>query len=165
MMFGQTSEIVIRDLVPLNATAHLPSTITSMLIGGNLTLISRMLGTPYVFQMQNKILVLEDINEPFRKIDGILQQFKLAGYWTEKQKPAAIILGDFTIHHPLQQQEVTACLQQFVEELDTYQIPVLRCLNIGHGAHNYPLPFATKTQLTLGTKPLLIAHSGNQQVI
>jgi hypothetical protein len=41
----------------------------------------------------------------------------------------------------------------------------LRCLNIGHGAHNYPLPFATKTQLTLGTKPLLIAHSGNQQVI
>ncbi|MGB6976624.1 MAG: LD-carboxypeptidase [Gammaproteobacteria bacterium] len=160
LIFGQTSATTIQDLVPLNATAHSQGTVRSTLMGGNLTLINRMLGTPYTFQVKNKILVLEDIDEPFRKIDGILQQLKLAGYWTAKQKPAAIILGDFSIKQPLQQQEVNTSLEQFAQELDIYRIPVLRCIAIGHGAHNHPLPLATKTTLTLGKKPLLIAQSG-----
>jgi muramoyltetrapeptide carboxypeptidase len=159
LLFGRITATTIRDVIPFNQSAGSQRTIQSTLIGGNLTLISRMLGTPYAFQAKNKILVLEDINEPFRKIDGMLQQLKLAGYWTGKQKPAAVILGDFSIDEPLQR-EVDIALEQFAEQLDVDCIPVLRCLGIGHGAQNHPLPFATKTMLTLGKKPVLIAQNG-----
>lgn len=49
------------------------------LAGGNLTLLAALVGTPYMPDFTNAILVLEDVNEAVYRIDRMLQQLLLAG--------------------------------------------------------------------------------------
>ena len=49
------------------------------LIGGNLSVISGILGSPYMPNLDGAILVLEDIGEAIYRIDRMMTQLKLAG--------------------------------------------------------------------------------------
>lgn len=49
------------------------------LIGGNLSVLCSLLGTPYQPDFKGKILLLEDINEPLYKLDRMLTQLKQTG--------------------------------------------------------------------------------------
>lgn len=51
------------------------------LAGGNLSLVSSSLGTPYEIQTKGKILFLEDVDEAPYRIDGMLNHLRLAGSW------------------------------------------------------------------------------------
>lgn len=64
------------------------------LIGGNLASMVSLLGTRYDFSWDNKIVFLEDINEPVYKIDRMFTQLKLAGKLDEI---AGLILGKFSM--------------------------------------------------------------------
>ena len=48
-------------------------TAEGQLIGGNMTLISSLMGTKYEIDTENKVLFLEEIDEPTYKLDRILQ--------------------------------------------------------------------------------------------
>ena len=67
--------------------------VAAPLIGGNLASLVTLLGTPYDFSWDDKIVFLEDINEPAYKIDRMLTQLNLAG---KLEKIAGLILGDFS---------------------------------------------------------------------
>ncbi len=69
------------------------STVTAPLIGGNLASLVTLLGTRYDFSWENKIVFLEDVNEPFYKIDRMLTQLKLAG---KLDRISGLIMGDFS---------------------------------------------------------------------
>lgn len=60
-----------RTIVKGNATGEIT--------GGNLSIISSLMGTPYEIDTQNKILIIEDVGEAPYKIDRMLTQLKLAG--------------------------------------------------------------------------------------
>jgi muramoyltetrapeptide carboxypeptidase len=49
------------------------------LVGGNLAVLAALCGTPFMPDLSDGILILEDINEPVYRIDRMLQQLKLAG--------------------------------------------------------------------------------------
>jgi muramoyltetrapeptide carboxypeptidase len=49
------------------------------LIGGNLTVLAALVGTPYMPDMRGAILLLEDTNEAEYRIDRMLTQLSLAG--------------------------------------------------------------------------------------
>ena len=68
--------------------------VSAPLIGGNLTSLVTLLGTGYDFSWDNKIVFLEDINEPIYKIDRMLTQLKLAGKFNNI---VGLVLGDFSI--------------------------------------------------------------------
>ncbi len=68
--------------------------ISAPLVGGNLASLVTLLGTRYDFSWDNKIVFLEDINEPAYKIDRMLTQLKLAGKF---DNITGLILGDFSI--------------------------------------------------------------------
>ena len=67
--------------------------IRAELIGGNLSLWASLAGTPYAAAGAGKILFLEDIDEPFYRIDRMMVQLEQAGAF---DGAAAIVLGDFT---------------------------------------------------------------------
>ena len=67
--------------------------VSAPLVGGNLASLVSLLGTCYDFSWDNKIIFLEDINEPPYKIDRMLTQLKLAGKF---ENVAGLILGDFS---------------------------------------------------------------------
>jgi len=48
-------------------------------IGGNLSVLSAIVGSPYLPNLEGAILFLEDINENIYSIDRMLTQLKLAG--------------------------------------------------------------------------------------
>jgi muramoyltetrapeptide carboxypeptidase len=52
---------------------------TGRLVGGNLTMISSTMGTPYEIETTGAILFLEDIDEDIYRIDRMLTQLALAG--------------------------------------------------------------------------------------
>ena len=60
------------------------------LIGGNLSLLSPLIGTPYAPDFNGAILFLEDVNEAWYRIDRMLTHLLLAG---KLQQLAGIVLG------------------------------------------------------------------------
>lgn len=155
VMFGKQREVDQR-LQPLNTLAAEKGNLHHSLIGGNLMLIIRTLGTAYEMQdINNKILCLEEVNEPFRKIDGMLTQLR---YHFEHRKmfPKAVLLGEFTCN-AAERAAVDRALQHFA---NTIPCPVLQGLLIGHGQQNFPLPLSLVANLTLGKEARLQVVTG-----
>jgi muramoyltetrapeptide carboxypeptidase len=51
------------------------------LLGGTMSILQTLLGTPYAPSFNGAILFLEDIDEEVRRIDRMLAQLRLAGIW------------------------------------------------------------------------------------
>lgn len=60
------------------------------LLGGNLTVLAALIGTPYMPQFDGAILFLEDIDEAEYRIDRMLTQLKLAGVL---RRVAGVVFG------------------------------------------------------------------------
>ena len=63
------------------------------LLGGNLTVLSALVGTPYLPDFTGAILFLEDTNEAEYRIDRMLTQLKLAGIL---DRVAGVVFGQCT---------------------------------------------------------------------
>lgn len=64
-----------------------------VVVGGNLALITSMIGTPYEIDTKGKILFFEDIYENVTRVDRMLYQLK---YSKKLEDAAGIIVGDFS---------------------------------------------------------------------
>jgi len=69
-------------------------TSSGALVGGNLASLTTLLGTPFEFNWDDKIVLLEDIDESLYRIDRMLTQLFLAG---KLSNIAGLILGDFSL--------------------------------------------------------------------
>lgn len=73
--------------------AHKPKyDVIGEMVGGNLSLIASLIGTPYTFDFKYKILFLEDTDESLYRIDRMVEQLRLAGVFS---KLTAVVLGNF----------------------------------------------------------------------
>ena len=70
-----------------------PGTVVGSLVPVNLTLLAALCGTPYLPDLAGKILIVEDIGEPVRKLDRHLTQLRLAGI---PQKLAGLVFAQFS---------------------------------------------------------------------
>jgi muramoyltetrapeptide carboxypeptidase len=71
----------------------LDAPVSGPLLGGNLSVLSRVVGTPYCPSLEGALLVLEDVGEAPYRIDRMLAHLRLAGAFAEA---AAVVLGDFS---------------------------------------------------------------------
>ena len=123
-----------RDLQVLS-----PGTARGPLIGGNLTTLCSLVGTPYALPLAGKVLFVEDHNEAPYRLDRMLQQFRLSGSLTGIK---AIILGSFTCCGDIDQVwEIFAALGE------SLKIPVLAGLPAGHQPDNFTLPIGAKVEV------------------
>jgi muramoyltetrapeptide carboxypeptidase len=81
---GQFRAILLGDrkgkrLTARSAHVFRSGTAEGKVTGGCLTLLCRSLGTPWEVKSRNRILLIEDVNEPLYRIDGMLWQLKQAG--------------------------------------------------------------------------------------
>ncbi len=75
-----------------NLECRQPGTAQGPLVGGCLSLLVTLLGTPWVPDFQGALLVLEDVGEEPYRIDRMLTQCRLAGVF---EGLAGLILGSF----------------------------------------------------------------------
>ena len=106
------------------------------LIGGNLTCLAQLLGTPYEPHWDRAILLLEEVNEPVYRVDRVLTHLSLAGCLDQV---AGVILGEFldSDSHTVGGLEL---IWQRVLELIPEQTPVWANFPAGHGRRNILLP-------------------------
>ena len=74
--------------IPINA-----GKVTGELIGGNLCVLTSILGSEFEPEFKNKILYIEDVNEPLYKIDRMLSQLRLNGVFKEVK---GVLVGGFS---------------------------------------------------------------------
>ena len=126
------------------------------LIGGNLSLMVKMMGTPYEPDFKGKILVLEDVGEKPYRIDGMLTHLWLTGKLNEL---AGIVLGKFTDCDP--EGPGSLSLETiFHERLSPLGIPVLRGLMIGHIANQCTFPIGAEAELDVAAGQLTLLEPG-----
>ena len=56
-----------------------PGTARGRILGGNLTVLTAIMGSPYVPDFDGAILFVEDVGEDIYRIDRMLTTLKLAG--------------------------------------------------------------------------------------
>ena len=128
--------------------------------GGCLTLLCRSLKTPYEINTRNKILLIEDVNEPLYRIDGMLWQLANAGIFKGVR---GIIFGEMV--NCLPQRKGDGKLEDVLADLFPKPgIPVLTHCPIGHGKEIWTLPFETSATLDSESKTLELKHCGVKQI-
>lgn len=121
--------------------------------GGNLTVLTSLLGTPYFPDIKGGILFLEDVGEHPYRIERMLTQLLNAGV-LGRQK--AIILGQFT-EYKLVPHDKGFKLQTVVNWLrGQIKAPVLSNLPYGHVATKVILPVGAKTDLLVEGRDALL---------
>ena len=118
-----------------------PGVAQGRLTGGNLTLISSLMGTPYEMKTAKRVVFLEDIGEAPYRIDRYLSQLKLAG---KLRNPAAVILGQFTDCDA----DGGLSLQQVFEDyFADAPYPVIANFPAGHVSSNATLPMGVNVEV------------------
>ncbi|MFM2326375.1 MAG: hypothetical protein RIR31_577 [Bacteroidota bacterium] len=124
-------------------------TASGELVGGNLSLLAHLTGTPSDINTKNKILFIEDIGEQIYNIDRMLYQLKRSG---KLNKLAGLVIGGFTDMKDTDRpfgKTVQEVIQQIIEE---YNYPVCFNFPVSHQKENYALKVGVKYQLAVSNK-------------
>jgi muramoyltetrapeptide carboxypeptidase len=116
----------------------------AVLWGGNLAVLTSMLGTPYFPLVKKGVLFLEDVGEHPYKIERMLTQLLNAGVL---QNQKAIVFGQFT-SYKLIPHDKGFKLKTVIDRLrNQLKIPVLTGLPFGHVSTKVLLPIGAKVDL------------------
>ncbi len=133
--------------------------VSGELIGGNLSLLVTMLGTPYQPSFRGKLLFLEDVDEKPYRMDRMLTHLLNAGLL---QQVAGIAVG---ICHECFDPKAKAAGEYrqtledvFKERLKPLKVPVVLGLPFGHVPHNATLPVGGRATLDANRGNLIITH-------
>jgi muramoyltetrapeptide carboxypeptidase len=123
-----------RDLYRLGVVARLipvgrasTGRVRGVLLGGNLSLVEALYGSPFLPSLEGAILFLEDLNEEEYEIDRMLHALKLRGILDEI---VGVVLGYFTKMNAADTAALIA---------ESWGIPCAHGLQSGHRSPNRPL--------------------------
>ena len=137
-------------------------TATAPIIGGNLTLISTLMGTPYEIDCRGKILLLEDIGEEPYRMDRMLTQLRLAGKFKDA---VGIVVGECVDCKPNEYKPSLGSNFSLGEVLDAMlkplTIPVFYGLTFGHTDDQLTLPLGVLATMNADQGTLEIKEAGS----
>jgi muramoyltetrapeptide carboxypeptidase len=105
--------------------------------GGNLTVLTGLLGTTFVPDWTNKILFFEDVLEEPYAIDRMLTQWKMNGVFDQVK---GIVLGQFRKCKAEEPMFSFTLLEVFMQHFSDLKIPVIFGFPLGHIRNKYTLP-------------------------
>jgi muramoyltetrapeptide carboxypeptidase len=124
-----------------------------LLWGGNLALVSSMIGTRHFPRVRGGLLFLEDVNEHPYRVERMLLQLHQAGVLAQQK---AVLLGAFTAWRKSPQDRGYA-LKSVVEHLrSVLDVPVLTGLPFGHVPTKVCLPVGRRTSLVVQDREALL---------
>ena len=128
------------------------------LLGGNLSLIVKLFGTPYQPSFEGAILFLEDVNEYPHRLDGYLAQLRLAGVF---ERIAGLILADFRDCERPPRASFTMPLKRiFQDYFAKAAFPVAVNFPFGHSKNRFTLPLGVRATLDSKRGSLVLEEAG-----
>ncbi|MDC1106284.1 LD-carboxypeptidase [Prolixibacteraceae bacterium] len=128
-------------------TAHmdLPYDITGEIIGGNLSIIHSLRGTDLDFNYQNKILVIEDVDEYHYHLDRMMENLSFGGVLNQI---SALMIGTFTMikegNHPMPY----GLVDNLRRLSTTHNFQLIHDAPIGHITENHPIILGAHVKLS-----------------
>ena len=127
------------------------------LVGGNLSIIASLLGTPFEIDTRGRLLFFEDVDEEPYRIDRMLNQLALAG---KLRQAAGIIVGHFVNCESSGRMRRTFNLSHVLKDrLGDLGIPVLYGTPLGHEPEKITLPLGVKARLDAEKPSLTLLES------
>ena len=129
--------------------------------GGNLCVLTSLLGTPYFPAVDKGVLFVEDVNEHPYRIERMLDQLRHAGVLARQK---AIVLGQFTGMRKIPGYDRGFDLQAVVTRLrGLLKIPVLTGLPFGHVPTKVMLPVGAKVEMAADGRDVFLVWGHRHQ--
>lgn len=138
ILFNDEKKIELVENIQLNDFR-----VSGKLVGGNLTILSHLIGTEYSYDYKNSILLLEDVGVFHYAFDRMMIQLKLAGVFDNVK---AIVVGE------LQDRNNDIFAYSFEDVLKQHipkNIPVIQNAKFSHQEHHLTLPIGREVTLEL----------------
>ena len=117
---------------------------TGPLMGGNLSLVAALAGTPYAAQVKDSILFLEEVNEAPYRIDRWLTQLDLSA---GLNKAAGVMVGICEDCGP-EHENISLTLDQTLDiHLQPLSVPAVTGYSIGHIRDQFTIPMGIRATL------------------
>jgi len=117
---------------------------TGPVTGGNLAVLSGLMGTPFEIETAGRVLFLEDVSERLYRIDRYLAQLALAD---KLQSAAGVVVGSFSYEEGEQAESESAVNALLEEYLGGLGVPVVAGFPVGHARYNLTLPMGVPVKL------------------
>ncbi|KEQ51721.1 Peptidase U61 LD-carboxypeptidase A precursor [Sphingobium chlorophenolicum] len=115
------------------------------LLGGNLTVLSTLMGTPWVPDFDGAILFMEDVSEQPYRIDRMLTQLSLAGVLG---KVAGVVFGQCTDCGPSGPSYGGFTLSEVLQQhLGKLGVPAFQGALFGHVGSQFSLPVGCRAEI------------------
>jgi muramoyltetrapeptide carboxypeptidase len=123
------------------------------LVGGNLALLSHIVGTDSDIKARGRILFIEDVGEYLYNIDRMLYQLKRSG---KLAKIAGLIVGGFTDMKDTDRPFGKPIYELINDVVKEYNYPVCFGFPVSHGKENYALKIGAGYKLKVGKTKVLL---------
>ncbi|MBI5474261.1 MAG: LD-carboxypeptidase [Ignavibacteriae bacterium] len=114
------------------------------LVGGNLSVLTAMIGSRYLPDWSNHILFLEETGENIYRVDRMVTQLKLAGVL---DKLAGFVFGKCTSCEPAEGYASLTLEEVFIDHIKPLGIPALYGAMIGHIENKFTVPVGIEAEI------------------
>jgi muramoyltetrapeptide carboxypeptidase len=129
------------------------------LVGGNLSLLYSLLGTPFDLNTEGKILFIEDIGEYLYHVDRMMYSLNLAG---KLHKLKGLVIGQFTDVKDNQEPFGKNLEQVIFDAVAGYDYPVCFGFQAGHEKINHPMVFGHNWRLNVGIESVIFMETDDK---
>ena len=126
------------------------------LVGGNLTLLQCLVGTPYFPDLAGAILFLEDVGEDLYRVDRMFAHLRLSG---ALRLLAGVLIGRFTDLERSNRDGALGFDEVLANYLAPLRIPVAYGFPVGHIEHQWTLPLGVLARLDADAGELDVLES------
>ena len=131
-------------------------TATGRLVGGNLSIVAALVGTPYAANLQDHLLFLEDVGEAPYRIDRMLTQLDQS---QPLRRAAGVMLGVFQ-QATVPAGEPSLTVDQVLDDhFATLAIPAVYGYSFGHVPHQFTLPVGIRARLDTAAQTLTLLEN------
>jgi muramoyltetrapeptide carboxypeptidase len=121
-----------------------PGRARGRLVGGNLTVLTAILGSPYLPSWDGAILFLEDTGEQVYRVDRMLTQLALAGVLS---RVAGVVFGRCTDCKPGDGYGALTLDEVLADHVKTLRVPAFRGAMIGHIDQQFTVPVGAEAEI------------------
>jgi muramoyltetrapeptide carboxypeptidase len=126
------------------------------LLGGNLSVLTSMVGTTYLPDTRNALLFLEEISEAPYRIDRMLTQLAQSGMLNNTR---GAMLGVFVKCEPSAGEESLMLSQALTDHFSARPIPSAYGLSFGHIASQWVLPIGVRARFDADARTVTLLES------
>lgn len=142
-------------------TPIVEGTAEGALVGGNLSLMCSLMGTPYDIDFTDKIVFIEEVGESPYRVDRMLTQLLNSGKLAQAKGVAMGVFNSCETKPDDPDFALSTSLENVLKDrFSDFSIPVLYGLPIGHIDDNATLPFGVQAELDVEQGSLKLLESG-----